>query len=199
MGIVCPKGIHPVVMEVMIVDHDKEKFTLLSSLFAYPASPWLDSKEIRQLVSRPQYAPIQDLVEGFLEYIEQCPLEQLAEQYVVTFDFSENSNLDLTSLLCPDDRKRGVVLANLKNIYHQAELDVDSGELPDYLPMILEFLSVADLALSKEVLAIVRPGMEKLWEQLKTNGSPYAGLLEACLLSTVTLMGLQKVSEGGVS
>lgn len=182
-----------------MVHHNKEHFTLLSSLFAYPAHPWLDIKQLRQIVSESSYSGIQEHVHGFLDYVEERSLEQLAEQYVVTFDFSENSNLDITSLLCPDDRKRGLVLANLKSIYHQAQLTVDSNELPDYLPMILEFLSVADLESSIEVLSIVRPGMEKLWEQLKTNGSPYARLLEACLLSTVSMTCSQIPASGGVS
>lgn len=182
-----------------MVHHDKENFTLLSSLFAYPAHPWLDIKELRQIVSEPLYSTIQDHVHGFLDYVEERPLEQLAEEYVVNFDFSENSNLDITSLLCPDDRKRGLVLANLKSIYHQAQLDVDSNELPDYLPMVLEFLSVADLESSKEVLNLVGPGMEKLWEQLKINGSPYARLLEACLLSTASMRCAEMPAAGGVS
>jgi len=168
---------------------DKQKFTLLSSLFAYPASPWLDIDQLRRMVSEAPYSLIKNHVYDFLDHVEQRPLEQLAEQYVITFDFSEQSNLDLTSLLYPDDRKRGAVLANLKSIYGQAGLDVDSGELPDYLPMILEFLSVADMEKSKAVAQIVRPGMEKLWEQLKINSSPYAPLLEACFIAM----------EGGVS
>lgn len=182
-----------------MVHHDKENFTLLSSLFAYPAYPWLDIEQLRRIVSEPPYSSIRDQVQGFLDYVEERPLEQLAEEYVVNFDFSENSNLDITSLLCPDDRKRGLVLANLKSIYHQAQLTVDSNELPDYLPMVLEFLSVADLKSSKEVLSIVGPGMEKLWEQLKLNGSPYARLLEACLASTASMRCPEMNATGGVS
>ncbi|WP_378953390.1 nitrate reductase molybdenum cofactor assembly chaperone [Pelosinus sp. sgz500959] len=182
-----------------MVPLDKKNFTLLSSLFAYPAHPWLDIDELRQLVNESKYLLIRDHVQVFLDSIKERSLEQLAEQYVMTFDFSENSNLDLTSLLCPDDRKRGLVLANLKSIYHQAQLDVDSNELPDYLPMVLEFLSVADLDSSKEVLSIVGPGMEKLWEQLKNIASPYAGLLEACLVSTTSMRCSQIPATGGVS
>lgn len=182
-----------------MVHHDKQNFTLLSSLFVYPADPWLDIPQLRQLVRAPAYLPIKDFVEKFLDDVGELSMEELAEQYVITFDFNESSNLDLTSLLCPDDRKRGLVLANLKSIYHQVGLDVDCGELPDYLPMILEFLSVADLESSTKTLAIVEPSMGKLWEQLKINGSPYAGLLEACIVSTASMMGSQITHEGDAS
>lgn len=182
-----------------MMHHDKQNYELLSVLFAYPADPWLDITQLRQLIGKDEHLSIRNHVNGFLDYVEHQPLDELAKQYVATFDFSENSNLDLTSLLCSEDRKRGLVLANLKSIYHQAGLDVDSGELPDYLPMILEFLSVADVESSKEVLAIVRPGMEKLWEQLKTMNSPYAGVVEACLVSTASMTCESMATEGGVS
>lgn len=179
-------------------DHDKTVFTLLSLLLQYPESPCRELSELRQLVSELRFSPVQKHVRGFLDYLEHTPWEQLAQHYVATFDFSEQSNMDITSLLCPDDRKRGQVLATLKGIYSQAGLTVDSGELPDYLPMILEFLSMADQETSQEVLGIVGPGMEKLWQQLIKNGSPYAGVLEACLLSTASMSCPQIAPEGGV-
>lgn len=182
-----------------MTDHDKKSLSLLSSLFAYPAHPWIDIKEMRRTLNEVCYTAIRDQVHSFLDYAEERSLEELAELYVITFDFSENSNLDLTSLLCPDDRKRGVVLANLKDIYHQAQLDMDSNELPDYLPLILEFLSVAGAKESKEAVSIVGPAMEKLWEQLKKNNSPYARILEACLWYTAAITGLQIPVHGGVS
>ncbi|MBC8014513.1 MAG: nitrate reductase molybdenum cofactor assembly chaperone [Sporomusaceae bacterium] len=179
-------------------EHDKTVLTLLSLLLQYPESPCPEHGQLRQIASELKFSPIQNHVHGFLDYLEHTPWEQLAQHYVATFDFSEQSTMDLTALLCPDDRKRGQVLATLKGIYTQAGLAVDSGELPDYLPMILEFLSMADREASKEVLGIVRPGMEKLWQQLIKDGSPYAGVLEACLLSTASMSCPQNAPEGGV-
>lgn len=184
---------------MIMSEQDKKVFTLLSLLLQYPDRPWLAMKQLRPMVSELESVPIQNHVITFLDDVEHKPWEQVAQQYVATFDFSEQSTMDLTSLLCPDDRKRGQVLANLKNIYRQAGLDVDSGELPDYLPLILEFLSMADEQASVEVLSIVRPGMEKLWKQLGKEGSPYAGVLEACLLSTAAMSVGQPASTGGVS
>lgn len=179
-------------------DHDKTVFTLLSVLLQYPESSCQEIVQLRPMASELRFSPIQNHVHAFLDYLEHTPWEQLAQHYVATFDFSEQSTMDLTSLLCPDDRKRGQILATLKGIYSQAGLAVDSGELPDYLPMVLEFLSMADEEGSQEVLAIVRPGMEKLWEQLSKDCSPYAGVLEACLLSTASVSCPQTAPEGGV-
>jgi nitrate reductase delta subunit len=196
----CPKAVLLAVVEVILVSHhDKNVFTLLSLLLQYPDRPWLEIDQLRPMADELRFSPIQHHVHNFLDYVEHKPWAQLTEQYVATFDFSEQSNMDLTSLLCPDDRKRGQVLATLKSIYSQAGLEVDSGELPDYLPMVLEFLSIADQQSSEEVLSIVRPGMEKLWQQLSKDGSPYAGVLEACLLSTASMTCMTTAAGGGVS
>jgi len=176
-------------------DDDKEVFLLLSLLLQYPESFPPKIASFRQMASELKSSVIQNHVYAFLHYVENNPWEQLTQQYVATFDFSEQSNMDLTSLLYPDDRKRGPLLATLKGIYQQAGLDMNSRELPDYLPMILEFLSVSDQAASKEVLGIVRPGMEKLCQQLVKDNNPYRGVLAACLLVTVGTMS----PEGGVS
>ena len=200
MAINYPKDVLLAVMEVMIViDQNKNMFTLLSLLLQYPDQSYFKIDQLRLMVSECESLPIRSHVFELLDYMESKPWEQLAQQYVATFDFSERSNMDLTSLICPDDRKRGQVLANLKSIYRRSGLDVDSGELPDYLPLILEFLSIADPKASVEVLGIVRPGMEKLWQQLDKEGSPYAGVLEACLLSTAAMPCAQTTPIGGVS
>jgi len=182
-----------------MIEQDKKVFILLSRLLQYPDRPWLEIDQLRPMVSELKSVPIQNHVYEFLDYVENKPWEQLAQQYVATFDFSEQSNMDLTSLLCPDDRKRGQMLANLKSIYGRAGLEIDSGELPDYLPMILEFLSMIDGEVSLEVLGIVRPGMEKLWHQLEKDDSPYAVVLEACLLSTAAMACMETTLRGGVS
>ena len=177
---------------------DKKVFTLLSLLLAYPDDPRPSIDRLRLIVCEVESLQVQNYMYSFLDYMENKPWDELAQHYVATFDFSERSTMDLTALLFPDDRKRGALLANLKSIYRRAGLDVDSGELPDYLPLILEFLSIADEETSAEILGIVRPGMEKLWQQLEKDSSPYAGVVEACLLSTGSMPARQTTPEEDV-
>ena len=82
-----------------MAEHDKKLFTLLSSLLQYPDCAWLDIKELRQRVNDLLDGNIKEYIDNFLDYIESKSIVQLEEQYVTTFDFSDNSNLDLTSLL----------------------------------------------------------------------------------------------------
>ena len=182
-----------------MTEQDKAVFTLLSLLLQYPDHPSFQVVQLRQMADELVDSPVKVKVHGFLDYVQQQALQELAEGYVATFDFSERSNMDLTSLLYPDDRKRGQVLSSIKSIYSQSGLEVDSGELPDYLPMILDFLSIGEEKNCAEVLGIVRPGMEKLWLQLENDDSPYAGVIECCLLSTATMTSKVTGVEEGVS
>lgn len=179
-----------------MVDKEKEMLQLLSILLQYPKSDWLEINQLRILASKLGHLSKEN-VHTFLDYLDHKNYEELAEEYVATFDFSEHCNLYITSLLCPDDRKRGQVLADLKGIYLQAELEVDTEELPDYLPMLLEFLSIASQELCNQVLVIVSPGMEKLWQQLREKGSPYAVLLEACVRWAAPIPCSETAHTGG--
>jgi nitrate reductase delta subunit len=179
------------------MDKEKEMLQLLSLLLQYPESSWLDIKQLHQRTSELEQLPMQQNVYNFLEYLDSKNCEELAEKYVATFDFNEHCNLYITSLLCPDDRKRGQVLADLKGIYLQAGLEVDTEELPDYLPMLLEFLSIASQELCTQVLQIVSPGMEKLCQHLLENRSPYAGLLEACVRYVTPISCSETAHTGG--
>ncbi len=176
---------------------DKEMLQFLSLLLQYPKSGWLEINQLRILASKLEHLPQKENVDTFLDYLDHRSCEDVAVEYVDTFDFSEHCNLYITSLLCPDDRKRGQVLADLKAIYSQAGLEADTEELPDYLPLLLEFLGIADQESCKQVLEIVGPGMDKLWQQLKVKHSPYAALLEACIESTVPAACVETVHIGG--
>ncbi|AJQ28130.1 nitrate reductase molybdenum cofactor assembly chaperone [Pelosinus fermentans] len=176
---------------------DKEMLQFLSILLQYPKSRWLEINQLRILANKLEHLPQKENVDTFLDYLDHRSCEELAAEYVDTFDFSEHCNLYITSLLCPDDRKRGQVLADLKAIYLQAGLEVDTEELPDYLPLLLEFLAIANQESCKQVLEIVGPGMDKLWQQLKGKHSPYAALLEVCVESTVPVACVESVHIGG--
>jgi nitrate reductase delta subunit len=176
---------------------DKEMLQFLSLLLQYPKCSWLEINLLRILASNFEHLPKIENMHTFLDYLEHKNCEELEAEYVATFDFSEHCNLYITSLLCPDDRKRGQVLADLKTIYLQAGLEVDTEELPDYLPLLLEFLAIANQESCKQVLEVIGPGMEKLWQQLKEKHSPYAALLEVCVESTIPVACVETVHLGG--
>ncbi len=65
------------------------------------------------------------------------------EEYVATFDFHKRASLHLSYFRDGDRRQRGATLLGLKRRYREAGLELTGGELPDYLPAILEFAAFA--------------------------------------------------------
>lgn len=118
----------------------------------------------------------------FSHYIEQHSIEELKENYVKTFDFDEKTNLYLTYSKMQDERERGKILVELKGFYENEGLIMKENELPDYMPLFVEFVSVADGEIVKKLINTLRSPISLLNEELVKINSPYANLVEACLI-----------------
>jgi nitrate reductase molybdenum cofactor assembly chaperone NarJ/NarW len=124
-------------------------------------------------------APILDFLGGFCT---ADPL-QVAAQYVETFDMRRRASLHLTYYAYGDTRKRGMALLRFKYAYRQAGMQLGDGELPDYLPLVLEFAATIDPAQGERLLAEHVPVLELLRLSLQDSGSAYATLLAAILVT----------------
>ncbi|WP_043630715.1 nitrate reductase molybdenum cofactor assembly chaperone [Nonomuraea candida] len=102
---------------------------------------------------------------------------ELAAHYVETFDLQRRCCLYLTYYTDGDTRRRGESLAALKARYRAAGWELLEDELPDFLPVLLEFaaLDPAGVALLREH----RAGLELLRAALAERGSPYADVVGA--------------------
>ncbi len=100
------------------------------------------------------------------------------EEYVATFDFHKRASLHLSYYRDGDRRQRGATLLGLKRRYREAGLELTGGELPDYLPAVLEFAVLAP-GEGEAVLRRMRPGIELLRASLRDLRSPYADVLDA--------------------
>lgn len=117
---------------------------------------------------------------GFLDYLEGTPTDELELTYVQTFDLSRKHALYLSYWTDGDTRRRGEVLAAFKQAYRTSDFLVDTqGELPDFLPMVLEYASIADPAGGLALMSEYRASIELLRLALEEASSPYARLLQA--------------------
>lgn len=96
---------------------------------------------------------------------------RLAADYVRVFDFTSRHCLYLTWWTDGDTRRRGEALLRFKDAYRAAGLEPDAGELPDFLPVVLEFSAAAR---DDTLLRAHRPALELLRLALGESGSPYA-------------------------
>lgn len=118
------------------------------------------------------------LLGAFLDEAErQTPIE-LCSQYTSTFDTRNRRCLYLTWWVDGDTRRRGLSLVRLKRIYRDFGLEFAGEELPDFLPVALEFAAREEEA-GTELLQEHRAGLELLRLALTESGSPYARILEA--------------------
>ena len=82
-----------------------------------------------------------DALLGALDTLSAKTDEELAVEYVSTFDFRESTSLYLTAHELGDSRSRGPAMVALRNMLHHYGYEEATAELPDFLPALFEFLS----------------------------------------------------------
>lgn len=105
-------------------------------------------------------------------------LDRQAE-WVDQFDRSRSLSLNLFEHVHGDSRDRGQAMVDLQAMYTARGLDVTSGELPDYLPAFLEFLSMLPDEEAAELLGEAGHVVAVLADRLKARGSRYAPAMAA--------------------
>jgi len=155
-------------------------YKLLSVLLQYPDRGLLDAEdEIRQAVVALPPSRQQEAIVRFYAYWTSASPTERAQQYVETFDLQKRCGLHLSFYLQGDRRQRGTSLLRLKRLYAAAGLVLQGGELPDYLPVMLEFAAFAPQGYGETVLAEYRAAIEIVRTSLRDLGSPYTHLLDA--------------------
>jgi nitrate reductase delta subunit len=181
---------------------DTTRFKLLSLLLSYPSDDILDGRE--EIASAATSLPAghaRDAIARFLSHFLTTSALVLRQEYVETFDLQKRSSLYLTFFTHGDTRKRGQELLRLKRLYRAAGFILESGELPDYLPLVLEFAAHDDEH-GRWVLREHRAGLELLQMHLRERRSPYSELLEAVraglpALGVAQLADVQRLAAGG--
>lgn len=175
------------------METDQKVYKIASTLLQYPTEEWLRGiKDIKLELKGMDDSLAKMYLNSFLYYIESTPFDELCERYVYTFDYHGVVTLHLTYHVFKDSRQRGEALVKLRNVFKESELEVMSDELPDYLPLILEFLSIANEKQMQEVLKLHFKSMEKLHDDLMKEDSGYHFVLKA--INDVSQQKLRNVS-----
>ena len=174
---------HPEVRQVMREDIEENQiYKVLSILLQYPDRELLAGlQQLRETVQGFSRTTAISVCDRFLAYLESNPLIKLQEEYTRTFDLNAETCLNLSFHRFGDSRERGPALAHLNQLYKAAGWEILTGELPDYLPLMLEFAFVGPGSARNEVLALYREEIGGLFERLKAQESPYAHLIELVL------------------
>ena len=152
-------------------------FKVLSLLLCYPESDWLaalpelesalaDEVEFNGDAST-RLAPL-------FAQLRQTDLIRLQESYVATFDRNPSHSLHLFEHIHGESRDRGSAMIDLLEEYWKYDFDASSSELPDYVPLFLEFLSLLPADEALVLLGDAVHVIATVGRKLDANGSPYA-------------------------
>lgn len=119
-------------------------------------------------------------LQRFVEHLAGAEPEAIRREYIDVFDLSSKRTLYLSYWTDGDTRRRGSVLGEFKQLYRDSGYLVDlRSELPDHLPIVLEFCARADPDAGVELLTKYRPAVELIRFALIDRGTRYADVLES--------------------
>ncbi len=114
-----------------------------------------------------------------VEALAQTDIYDLQETYVMLFDRSRTLSLNLFEHVHGESRDRGGAMVSLLETYRDGGFEPATSELPDHLPVLLEFLSTQPFVVAQETLADAAHIIEALTERLFRRTSPYASAFAA--------------------
>jgi nitrate reductase delta subunit len=136
-----------------------------------------DALRAEAALSRSRLAEVDALIDALRR---QDPLDSEAA-YVDLFDRGRATSLHLFEHVHGDSRDRGPAMTDLARTYGDAGLLLAPGELPDYLPAVLEFASTQPPAKARAFLGEMAHILNALWSALQQRRSAYAAIAAALL------------------
>ncbi len=127
------------------------------------------------LVPAPRRAAIGDL----LTELAGRDIYDLQERYFALFDRSRTLSLHLFEHVHGESRDRGQAMADLVALYRGHGFEPTASELPDFLPLFLEFLSLLPGHEAQALLAEPAGILQALADRLVTRKSSYAAVFQA--------------------
>ncbi|HYD95805.1 MAG TPA: nitrate reductase molybdenum cofactor assembly chaperone [Noviherbaspirillum sp.] len=150
-----------------------QHFQVLSILLSYP-TPELKAG-LGELESALDNQPqVKATLRPLFDYLASEDQFAIEEKYVATFDRNPSHSLHLFEHIHGESRDRGQAMVDLMEEYKRHGLEMQSDELPDYVPLFLEFLSQLDEAEAGRLLSDAVHVLAHVGRKLKANDSPYA-------------------------
>jgi nitrate reductase delta subunit len=116
-----------------------------------------------------------------IERLSSTTALRVETEYVELFDRGRRTALHLFEHVHGDSRDRGQAMVDLAQTYERTGLLQAPGELPDYLPVVLEFASTQPPSQAREFLRETANIVRAIFTALLERSSPYASVLAAVL------------------
>jgi nitrate reductase delta subunit len=160
---------------------------LLAVCLDYPDAALVEAlPEIEALLQPMGTAELKGPLVAFAANLKAQPLLSIQEAYTAAFDLDPAASLNLACHLAGAREEQGRVMSELVDHYHRSGFEVAGRELPDYLPLLLEWIGASGTAPDAApgtALQRCLATLPAIAAHLRQGGSDYAGLLElACTL-----------------
>jgi|APFre7841882724_1041349.scaffolds.fasta_scaffold01698_4 nitrate reductase delta subunit len=167
----------------------------LAALLAYPSEAQIEAlAEIRAALAAEKRIPreVQRQLAALADELAAADLLEAQEAYVALFDRGRATSLHLFEHVHGDSRDRGQAMVDLKDVYARTGLELAANELPDYLPVVLEYLSTRPYDEIRDMLGDCAHILRAIGEALARRRAPHAAVFGA-LLAIVGEAGLGNV------
>lgn len=157
-------------------------FKALSALLSYPDENLTAAiNEIEGVIRSENLINLEACraLEPLLAELARLDLFDLQERYVDLFDKTRRLSLHLFEHVHGESRDRGQAMVDLAALYEKGALTLAANELPDYLPLFLEYLSTLSIEEARPLLANALHIVSTLQERLAARDSNYAAVLSA--------------------
>lgn len=165
-------------------------YRILSALLLYPEGDLVAAlPELESGLAMPMRARVAPL----LAHLAENDMITLQQEYVQTFDRTPSHSLHLFEHIHGESRDRGQAMVDLMEEYKKHGLEMQGDELPDFVPLFLEFLSQLDEDEAGRLLGDAVHVLAFLGRKLAANGSPYAGVFD--VLEALSPVAAEELSE----
>ncbi|MBE0475097.1 nitrate reductase molybdenum cofactor assembly chaperone [Rhodoferax sp.] len=157
---------------------------VLARLLSYPDTQLrADLDDMRQaLLSEKAIAPARlEELDALINALARGNALDNEADYVEVFDRGRATSLHLFEHVHGDSRDRGPAMIDLAQTYEKAGLFLGPDEMPDYLPVVLEFVSTQPPTEARAFLSEMAHIFNAIFNALQQRKSPYASVLGALL------------------
>ena len=162
-------------------------FKVLGIMLCYPSSEWISGiDELVKIIEDEKLLSVEDIlaIKNFSYELKNTDLFQSQENYVDTFDRIRSLSLHLFEHIHGESRDRGQAMIDLLEVYKEKNMELSKSELPDYLPVFLEYLSLLQKDEAIEMLTDPIKILKSVGKRLAERGSNYSVIFDSLIKLT---------------
>lgn len=172
-------------------------FKALSVLLSYPTDELAAATgEISEVLENDPRIPagIKQRLHKLVAELTSDDRYDLQERYVLLFDRTRSLSLHLFEHVHGEGRNRGQAMIDLMQMYDKHGLEIDARELPDYIPIFLEYVALLPETEARELLGQPAHIFAALAERLRKRHSTYEAVFRALVALTAVKLDEEVVS-----